>query len=857
MIHDLEDEPIGWDSIVFSVKRDPDWHGLNYEYSDGDIQLEFDCIAGGDFIDKIYKENGLDAEIILQQGSIVNNMEMLEYTGRLVLSTFKRLKGRVACSVERKSLQDVVKARFDTKVDLFSSKDLDQNDLSKPRVMRILTHPKTIPQQLIVRDENQRTSDQGVTVAGTNILIYPNTKDPNNTIKQITQRDFGPVGRQESEPFFIAEVSGDFTFSIDLDWSLTTELQKKPGSIISNREYRNLQVTTYFEIKKTNGTLYYPTQPIIHYQRSKLDGKDFSVNCSFKFNGSVNIQIGERVYLFTAFSYTASTQQSINYSARLRKSILSLTGNSSTPPTYIKGMMLYETGNRILNSVTGKQNLLYSDFFGRTDVGYPVDGCGAGNCITNGFQLRQFAENKGIEISFKNFLESLSSIYCLGMAYENNSDGQEIVRVERIEHFYRDAEILLIEDAADYEEESAQELVFSSIEIGYKKYPEEGEKMLDEFNTVHEYVTPIRSHDNKFSKLSDLIASGYAIENTRRELYSSEGASKNSTKYDDDKFIISVLRSTPAYKQYNSDPYILFAAYAKYIVIWLAQEIQIVSGQTIMLSSPISSANLNIQYTINSFSVSKQNLGGSTVRWLYYLYVDETPVSETIYAPVQIRIYENSLYSSEKNENFTVQQGSLIDPASAYNLRLSPKRMLLNWAKWLNGGLMYKDGSELIKNTFVKQNGELTTISRQNRNCEIDHYQETIKESDPVALAGFSERDRIFIPDWVSFNARLQKNQINKIKLAMSNNSSGSDNYGYISVLDPDGNRVSGWIYEMEWSPNTEKVFFKLLKYKVLLNNTIPPDQENCQDYADWTFADFEASNIGDWIEDCRFDNFN
>ena len=41
----LEDEPISWDKVQIRLKRDRDWHGVNYEYTDGDISLEFDCLT--------------------------------------------------------------------------------------------------------------------------------------------------------------------------------------------------------------------------------------------------------------------------------------------------------------------------------------------------------------------------------------------------------------------------------------------------------------------------------------------------------------------------------------------------------------------------------------------------------------------------------------------------------------------------------------------------------------------------------------------------------------------------------------------------------------------------------------------
>ena len=81
-------------------------------------------------------------------------------------------------------------------------------------------------------------------------------------------------------------------------------------------------------------------------------------------------------------------------------------------------------------------------------------------------------------------------------------------------------------------------------------------------------------------------------------------------------------------------------------------------------------------------------------------------------------------------------------------------------------------------------------------------------------------------------------------------------NYGYISFRNPAGDTVQGWLYDMKYSPVTEKVTFLFLKKKVI--PLIPIPTLVCSDYADYTFADFEATpNLPLQIEQCRFLNFN
>ena len=81
-------------------------------------------------------------------------------------------------------------------------------------------------------------------------------------------------------------------------------------------------------------------------------------------------------------------------------------------------------------------------------------------------------------------------------------------------------------------------------------------------------------------------------------------------------------------------------------------------------------------------------------------------------------------------------------------------------------------------------------------------------------------------------------------------------NYGYITCLNQDGNYTQSWVYDMTYNPFNEEVNFVCLKKDVILVN--PPSPLVCTDYADFTFADFEAlPDLSIDIEQCRFQNFN
>lgn len=97
-------EPIKWDQVNIIGKRDKEWHGYNYMYSDGVIDLEFDCAAGKEVIESEYETKGGDGEIFFEYGYTYNSASFILFAGKLNLNTFKRRAGKVSAGIEKKIL---------------------------------------------------------------------------------------------------------------------------------------------------------------------------------------------------------------------------------------------------------------------------------------------------------------------------------------------------------------------------------------------------------------------------------------------------------------------------------------------------------------------------------------------------------------------------------------------------------------------------------------------------------------------------------------------------------------------------------------------------------------------------------
>jgi len=91
---------------------------------------------------------------------------------------------------------------------------------------------------------------------------------------------------------------------------------------------------------------------------------------------------------------------------------------------------------------------------------------------------------------------------------------------------------------------------------------------------------------------------------------------------------------------------------------------------------------------------------------------------------------------------------------------------------------------------------------------------DTLQEKADIVLAQFYEKDDYFIPEWISFKAKIPMSDIRTIRNCMTGADTLGRNYGYVTCLNQDGDYVRSWIYDMVYNPNTEECNFTCLKKK-------------------------------------------
>lgn len=439
---------------------------------------------------------------------------------------------------------------------------------------------------------------------------------------------------------------------------------------------------------------------------------------------SATLAAGGKVWYYSVWEWNKNVKV---YPELKQNSVnIHIVSQEQAPASNTKGWMLFDAVNQVVKSITGGASRIKSSFLQYRTATQMADGGFALYLLNNGFSLRNFdAEKRPLSLSLKTVLQSLKAHANIGFGIERTG-GRDVLRIEPVDYFYRDRQIVIIEETESYEEESARELVYNEVEIGYNKYKADGFNTLDEFNTRHEYLTTIKSHKNKLIAKSDFIASGYSIEDVRRQQY--EETPRDSYTGDEDPFIIALAREA----------------------------------------------------------------GGDMLR-------------------------------TERNEAFAIVSG-LISPETAYNLRLSPKRMLIAQTRWLAGALAYKPDADMIRNIFVDKNGELVTqFSPLEPHPLGDEEKQSWKEKEAESIAKLlAGREPIYRPDWVRVKCSMRPDEVLMINEAMRGALDESKNYGYILVRSPKGEYNAVWPYKLTYNFASEKC--ELVGLKRFSNPTSPAD---------------------------------
>jgi hypothetical protein len=594
------DEPSGWDGITISMRRDMDMHGIFFEFTQTSLTfygLGFGILRDAYATNNVEAKVEIDVKYLCSEGDSFADF----YYGRLVFTKFTQNCNDI-CSITIPSEQaDAVmtfKNRIDQSVNLGSLEDFSGNELVP---YNALAFPLTLDSKAIYkRTDRQATTTVQLETCNYVENAIPLGAPGNYTQRDWTayytpafdsithdevgswvgvDQDFDSI--QYTPATIVIEEDGIYNLETEINakinaWAFTGADLLANGGV--NGGFNNIDIYVHIVINEAITNTIYTINDNSAYCRtqkaSACDPKSLVPTVPMPFGNhdwGVNTGVYTNTYSLKAgdrMAIAVEIHQGGQYEQRLTfRNYISFTqwinfyGNDTATPCYFKinclstapttntnVFAINESFARITEAITGSQMSFYSEYFGRTDsepIALPSDGCGSLEAITNGLLIRGQKITNNTFYFTCHFLELFNAMNCIhnigAKYYEGTINGNDFkgIVVEPVEAFYQSNVIIFYaNDVASLIRTPIQKMYYSKVEFGYAKYEAEDFTGIDEYFSKREYKTELSQTKNTDSKLCQFIASGYALEVTRRQ----SNFDTKDWKYDNDKFIICLKR---------------------------------------------------------------------------------------------------------------------------------------------------------------------------------------------------------------------------------------------------------------------------------------------------------------------------
>lgn len=553
----LKYDPVGWDTLGKTVKRDMKWHGVFFEYTP---KLKF-IKDGKNLVHYFYEKYGIEAELILiiNKYNPVTRVYEHDYTGRFNLTTINISTLYAECNIEQTGFLQKLKNRQDVKVDLKSlitqgGKAITPNtnetvdvELHSKALKKLLNHLTT--NQTIF--PNSGTPEVSVNPMNVNDDYYSIISLDEITVNefqyvptsQLPQAGFFDYPTQITQDNVVSDLKYNFlafeagSYSIDL--RIKIMLKDPSGDVeggfsaewfIAYGPQDSLTTISLGLDSGVSGGVLVPSYFI--YDKSLVH--------------NFTMDVGDRLYIYGKVRRpSVGSTDKWTVMGKVNDCKINLTGLTIIPATTRPLFLQHESLSRIIESITDEPDSFRSAYYGRTDsepTAYPEDGGGSLRGLASGKIIRGFPlAGNSTHINLKDAIESCLAIDGVGIGIETTGNKQR-VRMEQLNYFYSPVRVAQFPYVKDIEKSVADDFIYNELEAGYDKWANEELNNLDEFNTKREFTLPITQIKKRLILKAPWSASGYTIEFLRRDPYK-EGTNKDNDR-DNDNFVIQLRRES-------------------------------------------------------------------------------------------------------------------------------------------------------------------------------------------------------------------------------------------------------------------------------------------------------------------------
>jgi hypothetical protein len=812
-------EPIDWDSGKFKLERDDNYHGFNYEFGVDSLSYEKGT-DGYEYLQNKLLISGTDANVKFLYGFGQPDAFTVFYLGKVDMNEYEeRNDGQyIDFSLLQLDFDNLLQTAFEVPqvADLSVNTRLYSKVIPKKVQYNIDIPPDNFGNGLGLASrawfaEAFRTADlpnpdaEAIDKTTPIAFVYFNDeREGDSDFEVFNTYDFQA---DSVDPFenlkyiFKAEEAG--VYSIDVRFWMGLNFV----ALANFTDFSFLKLTWAVRDPAsdtfTQTNAYVPNNIIT--PTGILDPEKIAVfNQSF----DINIAIGFEFYMFVAvyvndaaFPSSGAISSIVAYPFEY---------NYIIPQIAIVGQTVSNSSNASMSTVydivnsTCKQasevnyDILKSDFFSE-------GGCGALMYLTNGFNIRGLIDRKA-SVAPKKLIDMVSKLYCLGWGVEYNEFKQELIVLEPVNYFYQNVEIISFDNISDYQKTIDQKKYYNEIEVGFSKYSKQRETekgfTLDDFHTKHTYQTPIKTNKNKLIIVTDLILSAYEIEILRRKQFIKSGENTKSN-YTEDELIFGIQltsalatdSATYPNAQIGGEEGILTAIGGEYdLVLLVGDEVTYTSRAGVVQTRIVAG------FLVDSFTILDTVVTNTYISFFEELLGTITGGGDVIISKVSA----GEFLTTEGAQAFEAVE-NILSPSTSFNLRHSPKRMLYNWAKLINGGFFAKSNSDEI--VFKQGDGNVQATTKFNvaETCRLgDSARSNIYEAGNIAIDDFDGREFLFLPIKISFSTSLSFEQLTDLKRCLRGQD-GIRDYGYITIQNYCGVNEKIYITSLEYSPVTEE----------------------------------------------------
>jgi len=503
----LSSAPDGYLPDEFEFVRDMKYFGVFNKYTQNEIKF---VKEGRDYIQNCYEAFGVNAEATLLVEELDPNTLIYaeRFSGAIDFNTYKINEISADVQIIDNGFTSKIFNREAVDVDLLRDVAIDGQAINSAPFKYVKIPGVNIVQSAVYgrKASNVYTADHVVPM-------------------QLITSEF-------SEAVTPDNIYGSYLGAFFRDASVAYTNLNFAGNIVGRIRFNGVvpEVELYWTLNRYNNAGGIISSTLVEIiGRTVTDRVDFD----FTFNEIISLNAGD--YLQFEMMIIPGMNYEVVYTglnATLSNAI------TATADRNVKSLLYHEAFERVVAQYTGEINKVYSDFLGRTDLGYSTDGL-IGAISTGRFIRRLTGNNETLSTNLKDLFDALS-IYCIGLGIVNGA-----LRIEPMDFWFKTNIVLDLSDRIEtetIEKEVIPELLANALKIGFKSYEYDRSGGIFEFNTASDFTTILKIN-NGINIISPFRADTTGILKLIQEADNSK-----DTNADEHIFLLDLVRDLVDYK---------------------------------------------------------------------------------------------------------------------------------------------------------------------------------------------------------------------------------------------------------------------------------------------------------------------